>query len=73
METRSVREYPLRVSLSSQALRRWCAEEASIDNMNDLTGRKLQDFKTWRRDEYGLKPITLCGQLDVLRIFLRWC
>ncbi len=52
---------------------RWCAEEASIDNMNDLTVRKLQEFKTWRRDENGLKPITLRGQLDALRIFLRWC
>jgi site-specific recombinase XerD len=52
---------------------RWCAEEASIDNMNELTGRQLQEFKTWRRDENGLKPITLRGQLDALRIFLRWC
>lgn len=52
---------------------RWCDEEASIDNMNELTGRKLQEFKTWRRDENGLKPITLRGQLDALRIFLRWC
>ncbi|ELZ41076.1 integrase family protein [Halorubrum saccharovorum DSM 1137] len=41
--------------------------------MNDLTGRKFQDFKTWCRDENGLKPITLWGQLATLRIFLRWC
>lgn len=51
---------------------RWCDEEANIDNMNDLTGRMLQEFKTWRRDENGLKPITLHGQLGALRIFLRW-
>lgn len=52
---------------------RWCDEVENIDNMNELTGRKLQEFKVWRRDENGLKPITLRGQLDALRIFLRWC
>jgi site-specific recombinase XerD len=51
---------------------RWCDIEG-IDNMNDLTGRRLQQFKTWRRDDGDLKPITLQGQLDALRIFIRWC
>jgi site-specific recombinase XerD len=52
---------------------RWCEEVAGIDNMNNLTGRDLQRYKTWRRDEGGLKPISLQGQLDALRIFIRWC
>jgi site-specific recombinase XerD len=52
---------------------RWCDEVADIDNMNDLTGRKLQEFRTWRRDDGDLKPITLEGNLDALRVFIQWC
>ena len=51
---------------------RWC-EQKGIDNMNEMSGRKLQKFKTWRRDDGDLKPITLEGQLDALRVFIRWC
>jgi site-specific recombinase XerD len=52
---------------------RWCEEVEEIDNMNDLSGRAIQRFKTWRRDEGGLKPVTLRSNLDSLRLFLRWC
>jgi len=52
---------------------RWCDDVEGIDNMNTLSGRQLQRFKTWRRDEGDLKPVTLEGQLDALRVFLRWC
>jgi len=52
---------------------RWCEDVEKIDNMNDLSGRDLQRFKTWRRDDGDLKPITLEGNLDALRVFLRWC
>ncbi len=52
---------------------RWCQDVEGLDNLNDLSGRDLQRFKTWRRDDGGLKPITLQGQLDALRIFIRWC
>jgi len=52
---------------------RWCENVEGIDNMNDLSGRDLQRFKTWRRDDGDLKPITLQGQLDALKIFIRWC
>jgi len=51
---------------------RWC-EKQGIGNMNDLSGRDLQQFKTWRRDDGELKSITLEGNLDALRTFLRWC
>jgi len=52
---------------------RWCENVEGIDNMNELSGRDLQRFKTWRRDDGDLKPITLSGQLDALKIFIRWC
>jgi site-specific recombinase XerD len=49
---------------------RWC-DERGIENMNDLSGRKLQEFRTWRRDDGDLKPVTLEGNLDALRVFIR--
>jgi len=52
---------------------RWCNGVEGIGNMNNLSGRDLQRYKTWRRDDGGLKPISLEGQLDALRIFIRWC
>ena len=52
---------------------RWCNEIKNIDNLNSLSGRDLQRYKTWRRDEGDLKPISLEGQLDALRLFIRWC
>lgn len=52
---------------------RWCKEVEGIENMNTLSGRDLQRYKTWRRDDGDLKPISLEGQLDALRIFIRWC
>ncbi|AGN02436.1 integrase family protein [Salinarchaeum sp. Harcht-Bsk1] len=52
---------------------RWCKEVEGIENMNSLSGRDLQRYKTWRRDDGDLKPISLEGQLDALRIFIRWC
>lgn len=52
---------------------RWCENVEGIDNLNHLSGRDLPQFKTWRRDDGDLKPITLHGQLDALRLFPRWC
>lgn len=52
---------------------RWCKDVKGIENLNTLSGRDLQRFKTWRRDDGDLKPISLEGQLDALRIFIRWC
>ncbi|AKU06525.1 tyrosine-type recombinase/integrase [Haloferax gibbonsii] len=46
---------------------RWC-EVAGIDNLNDLTGRKLNDFVTWRQGD--IAPITLQKQLSSVRMAL---
>ena len=50
----------------------WCESE-EIYNMNDLTGRDLHAFRVHRREEDGLKPVTLQGQLSTLRVFLKFC
>lgn len=52
---------------------RWCDEVSDIDNLNSLSGRDLQRFKTWRRDDGELKPVTLRNHLNTLRVFINWC
>jgi len=51
----------------------WCEEVEEIDNLNDLTGRKLHAYRVHRRQEDDIKPVTLQGQLSTLRMFLRFC
>jgi integrase len=51
---------------------RWC-EEKGIDDMNDLTGRHLQEFRLWRQEDGDLVKLTLNQQMSTLRVFLKWC
>ncbi|WP_345779426.1 tyrosine-type recombinase/integrase [Natrinema sp. SYSU A 869] len=50
---------------------RWCEME-DIDNLNDLTGRKLQQYRLWRRDDGDLSVSSEKTQMDTLRVFIRW-
>ncbi|OYR83183.1 integrase, partial [Halorubrum ezzemoulense] len=58
----------------------WCREEGSIDNLNELSGRDLYEYRIWRReggysnskvDELAKK--TLHSNLSTLRSFLKFC
>lgn len=52
---------------------RWCTEEKSIGNLNDLTGRTLHEYRLWRRNfNGGIKPVTEKTQMDTLRVFIRF-
>jgi site-specific recombinase XerD len=51
---------------------RWCEDEAHIDNLNHLTGRKIKRFSRWRRNEGNLKKVSLHTQLSTLKVFLKW-
>ena len=51
---------------------RWCAEN-DVTNLNDLTGRNLQEYRLWRQDDGDLKRITLKQQMSTIRVFLQWC
>ena len=58
----------------------WCNEEGGIDNMNDLNGRDLYEFRVWRRNggysegqNEEIAPKTLDSALATLRSFLRFC
>jgi site-specific recombinase XerD len=51
---------------------RWC-DEVNLDNLNDLTGRDLQRFRMWRREDGDLNNVSLVTQLSTLRVFIKWC
>jgi integrase len=48
-------------------------EDEGIDNMNDLTGRQIQRYRTWRRNDGDLAPATEKTEMDSVRVFVRWC
>jgi integrase len=49
----------------------WC-DERGIDNLNDLTGRRLHEFRLWRRNVGDLTKVSEQTQMDTLRVFVRW-
>jgi site-specific recombinase XerD len=51
---------------------RWCDEEG-IDNLNKLTGRQLEDYKHWRKEDGNLNKTTLRTQMSVIRGFIDYC
>jgi len=50
---------------------RWC-DERDITNLNELTGRRLQEYRLWRRNEGDLSKTSVKTQIDTLRVFVRW-
>ncbi len=51
---------------------RW-TDEYGIDNLNNLTGRDLLNFKQWRKTNSGVNKMTLNGNLAVVKTFLGFC
>lgn len=50
---------------------RWCSEEG-IDNLNELSGRDLQRYRLWRKEDGDLNKLSLRMQMSTLRVFLKW-
>lgn len=50
---------------------RWCEQE-DIANLNELTGRQLQQYRLWRRSEGDLSPASEKTQMDTVRVFVKW-
>ena len=67
LATTTLREYSYRLDHFVE----WCRKN-DVDNLNELTGRDLLRFKTWREETGDLKPITVSTDLDAIRLFLRW-
>jgi len=58
----------------------WCREHGGVDNMNDLDGRDLYEFRVWRRNggyskgkDGEIAPKTIHSVLTTVRSFLRFC
>jgi len=51
---------------------RWCGQE-DLTNLNNLTGRRLYEYRLWRKDDGDLNPVSLRTQLSTLRAFVRFC
>lgn len=50
---------------------RWC-DDREITNLNELTGRKIHEYRLWRRNNGDLSKVSLKTQMDTLRVFVRW-
>lgn len=50
----------------------WCQSEG-IDNLNDLTGGDINDYRNWRRNDGNLNPVSEKTQQDTLRVFIKFC
>ncbi len=49
----------------------WC-EANGVDNLNDLTGRDLQQIRLWRKEVGDINLLTLNNHMSTLRVFLKW-
>lgn len=49
----------------------WC-DKNDIENLNQLTGRDLHDFRLWHKNQGNVKKITLRQHMCTLRVFLKW-
>jgi len=49
----------------------WC-DQKDIENLNELTGRLLHEYRLWRREEGDINVVTEKTQMDTLRVFVRW-
>lgn len=50
---------------------RWCGEQ-SIDNLNELNGRKLFEFQQWRKQDGELNRVSVRTQLSTLKQAIRF-
>ena len=49
----------------------WC-DENDVENLNDLTGRDLHEFRLWHMENRDINQLTLRQHLCTLRVFLKW-
>jgi len=50
----------------------WC-EGQGIDDMNDVTGWHLQEYRLWQEEDGDLAQISLNQQMATIRVFMQWC
>lgn len=50
----------------------WCDQE-EVDNLNELNGRDVQQYRLWRKKTSDLNRITMKNHMSTMRVFLKWC
>lgn len=50
----------------------WC-ENTDFDDMSEMTGKRIYEYKLYRRDTGDVNEVTLSNQLSTFRVFLRFC
>ena len=48
-------------------------EATGFDDLADIDGKTIYEYKQYRRDEGGINEQTLSNQLSTFRVFLRFC
>lgn len=48
-------------------------DDPELENMNNVTGRRLYQYRQWRREDGGLNNVSMRTQLSTLRVFIRFC
>jgi len=51
---------------------KWC-DENGIDNLNELSGRDLHEYRLWRESDGDLNKVSLQTQMCTIRVFLKYC
>lgn len=49
----------------------WC-EEMEIENLNELSGRRLHEYRIWRRNDGDLKKVSEKTQMATIRVFVKF-
>lgn len=49
----------------------WC-EQNGVDNLNEVTGRNLQEIRLWRKEVDDINLLTLNNHMSTLWVFLKW-
>jgi len=56
---------------------RWATGDDSndprLEDMNDLSGRKLHEYRIWRREDGDLNTVSMQTQMSTLRVFMKFC
>ena len=50
----------------------WCENER-IDNLNELNGRDIQQYRLWQKQTTDLTQMTVKNHMSTMRVFLKWC
>lgn len=51
---------------------RWCDGE-EIDNLNEISGRNLHEYRIWRRNDGDLNRVSVRTQMSTLKQFVKFC